>query len=159
MQCPEGPCEQSRRVLAERSKTWVDWARGTVQALVPLCSFKRVSQGPAQKGPKPEIYSLHCPTIPPSSIRRRKEGLWEGAGGWRGQQGVSLISKPRVRARPKCTPASEGGGCALRLSDAPAGSQESLAEREGGKIAHVCVFKIYKRQALLKFPEPLLKFE
>lgn len=68
-------------------------------------------------------------------------------GGWRGQQGVSLISKPRVRARPE------------RLSDCPAGSQESQAEHEGGKIAHVCVFKMHKRKALLKFPEPLLKFE
>lgn len=76
--------------------------------------------------------------VPQPPIHERKAGLWEGAGGWRGRQGVSLILKARVQARPESGPASEQGGCAPWPLDSPAGSQESLAEREG-KIAHVCV--------------------
>lgn len=156
MQGPEGPCEQSRRALAERSKTWVDWARGTVPAPVRLWSVKRVSRGPAQRVQNQQ--SIHCivPQSPPPQFAGEKRDCGRGLVAGEGSRGSVWFQSPGYELVLNALLHLKEG---LRLSDTPAGSQEGLAEREGGKIAHVCVFKIYKRQALLKFPEPLLKFK
>lgn len=110
-------------------------------------------EGPAQRVQNQRSIHLIVPQIPP--VRRRKAGLWEGAGGWRGQQGVSLISKAGVQARPECAPASDGGGCASRppcRSAALGQSGREPRESSGAwrrKIADVCAFQIHKRKALL----------
>ncbi len=115
---------------------WVLQTLGDCPGPGSVMWYERSYWGTGAKGPKPESWDLIVPQPP---IHERKAGLWEGAGGWRGQQGVSLISKARVQARPESGPASERGGCAPWPLGSPAGSQESLTEREEGKIAHVYV--------------------
>ncbi len=52
-------------------------------------------------------------------------------GGWWLERAAGGQSDFKYKARPESGPASERGGYAPWPLDSPAGSQESLAEREG----------------------------
>lgn len=156
--------EQSRQALTGCSNPWVNRACVIVPALVLLYSMKKVTEGPVQRVQNQRSIHLIVPQPPNSQEKSRTMG-----GGWWLERaaGGQFDFKGQGTSSPECSPASEGGGCALRSPCCRAALGQSGREpressgawRRKNSPCNVCVLQIHKRKALLKFAEPLLKFE
>lgn len=93
------------------------------------------------QGPKLEIYSLLCSTIPPSQLTGEHRHC--GGGWWLERAAGGQFD-------------FKGPGTSL-----PRRRSSIWTVRRGAKrvrqSVNVCVFKFHKREALLNYPEPLLK--